>query len=158
PSSFWQPENHASRRAALVMRAQILTALRAFFAAREFIEVETPALQVSPGMEPHIGSLGVDLAEPFGAARQRLHLHTSPELAMKKLRAAGETRIFQTAHCWRDGERSPLHHPEFTMLEWYRADESYESLMADCAALLSAAAWAVDAHAFRHAGRACNPF
>ncbi len=158
PSAFWQPENHTSRRPTLLMRGKILAALRAFFSAREFIEVETPALQVSPGMEPHIGSLGVDLAEPFGTARQRLYLHTSPEFAMKKLLAAGEKRIFQIAHCWRDGERSPLHHPEFTMLEWYRAEEGYEALMADCGALLSASAWAIDAHAFRHAGRECNPF
>jgi lysyl-tRNA synthetase class 2 len=140
------------------MRAKMLAALRAFFATRDFIEVETSALQVSPGMEPHIGALVVDLAEPFGAARQRLYLHTSPEFAMKKLLAAGERRIFQIARCWRDGERSPLHHPEFTMLEWYRAEESYETLMADCAALLSAAAWAVDIHVFRHGDRACNPF
>src|SRR5579883_2703808 len=105
---FWRPDSHAKRRPILAMRARILAALRTFFAARDFIEVETPALQMSPGMEPHIGALGVDLAEPFGQARQRLYLHTSPEFAMKKLLAAGERRIFQIAHCWRDGERSPL--------------------------------------------------
>jgi lysyl-tRNA synthetase class 2 len=155
---MWQPEVHAHRRAALLMRAKILAALRAFFAARDFIEVDTPALQVSPGMEPHIGALGTDLSEPFGAARRRLYLHTSPEFAMKKLLAAGERRIYQIAHCWRDGERSPLHHPEFTMLEWYRAGEGYEALMDDCAALLAAAVWAVDEHALKRGDQICNPF
>ncbi len=140
------------------MRAQILGALRVFFAARDFIEVETPALQVSPGLEPHIGSLDVDLTEPFGTARQTLYLHTSPEFTMKKLLAAGERRIYQVTHCWRDGERSPRHHPEFTMLEWYRAEETYQALMADCAALLAAAAWAVDVRVFRHGAQECNPF
>jgi lysyl-tRNA synthetase class 2 len=156
--SFWHPENHAQRRPALLMRAKILAALRVFFAARDFVEVETPALQVSPGMEPHIGSLGVELAEPFGTTRQTLYLHTSPEFAMKKLLAAGEKRVYQIAHCWRDGERSPLHHPEFTMLEWYRSEESYETLMADCAALLAAACWAVDGRVLTFGRQECNPF
>jgi len=155
---WWRPDSHAARRPALLARARLLAGLRDFFAARGFIEVETPALQISPGMEPHIGALAVELAEPFGAARRRLHLHTSPEFAMKKLLAAGEGRIFQIAHCWRDGERSALHHPEFTMLEWYRANEGTAALMADCAALLAAACWAVDTHALKHAGRECNPF
>ena len=155
---WWRPEAHAARREALLARAKILTALRAFFAARDFLEVETPALQVSPGMEPHIGALATELGEPFGAVKRRLYLHTSPEFAMKKLLAAGEKRIFQIAHCWRDGERSPLHHPEFTMLEWYRVEEGADALMVDCAALLSAAAWAIDAIAFRRGEIVCNPF
>jgi len=154
----WQPEAHARRRPALLTRAKILAALRMFFAERDFVEVETPALQVSPGMEPHIGALATELAEPFAAARQQLYLHTSPEFAMKKLLAAGEARIYQIAHCWRDGERSALHHPEFTMLEWYRAGANYEALMADCAALLAAAAWAVDEHSLRRDEHQCNPF
>ena len=155
---WWRPETHALRRPALLARANILAALRTFFAARDFVEVETPALQVSPGMEPHIGALATELGEPFGTARHRLYLHTSPEFTMKKLLAAGERRIFQFAKCWRDGERSPIHHPEFTMLEWYRAEEGTDALVADCAALLSAAAWAVDATGFKHRDLACNPF
>ena len=77
---------------------------------------------------------------------------------MKKLLAAGETRIYQIAHCWRDRERSPLHSPEFTMLEWYRSEQGAEALMADCVALLAAAAWAVDAIALRRGDTVCNPF
>jgi lysyl-tRNA synthetase class 2 len=155
---WWRPEIHAARRPALLARARILAAVRSFFAARDFVEVETPALQVSPGMEPHIGALATELGEPFGTARHRLFLHTSPEFTMKKLLAAGERRIFQLAHCWRDGERSPIHHPEFTMLEWYRAEEGVEALMADCAALLAATAWAIDETSFRHRDIRCNPF
>jgi len=155
---WWNSEAHAARRPTLLARAKILAAMREFFAARDFVEVETPGLQVSPGMEPHIGALATQLAEPFGTSRQRLYLHTSPEFAMKKLLAAGEKRIYQIAHCWRDGERSPLHHPEFTMLEWYRTAEGTDALMTDCAALLAAAAWAVDTHAFRRGAVECNPF
>ena len=155
---WWNPEAHAARRERLLARARILAASRAFFAARGFVEVETPALQVSPGMEPHIAALATTLAEPFGTGKQTLYLHTSPEFAMKKLLAAGERRIFQFAHCWRDGERSPLHHPEFTMLEWYRAGEGTDALVEDCAALLAAAAWAIDIHALTRSDLSCSPF
>ena len=154
---WWRPDAHAARRPALLMRARILGALRGWFAAHGFVEVETPALQASPGMEPHIAALATELSEPFGAERSRLYLHTSPEFAMKKLLAAGERRIFQIAHCWRDRERSSLHHPEFTMLEWYRVEEGVEALMEDCAALLATAATAAGAASFRRGGRACDP-
>ena len=89
--------------------------------------------------------------------RGRLYLHTSPEFACKKLLAAGETRLFTFAHVFRNRERGPLHHPEFTMLEWYRADEPYEALMEDCAEILgvAAAAGGVDVFAFR--GRKVDP-
>ena len=66
-----------------------------------------------------------------------MHLHTSPEFACKKLLAAGEPKIVTFARVFRNRERGPLHHPEFTLLEWYRANEPYETLMADCAALLA---------------------
>src|SRR5690606_3358376 len=75
-----------------------------------------------------------------GEGQVTRHLHTSPEFAMKKLLVAGVPRLFQLARCFRNGERSRLHHPEFTMLEWYRAGASYRELMADCEALLRTAA------------------
>jgi lysyl-tRNA synthetase class 2 len=155
---WWRPDTFASRRGALLARARILSSLRARFAEWGFTEVETPCLQVSPGMEPHIMALSVDLAEPLAGGSHRLYLHTSPEFTMKKLLVAGMERIFQFARVWRDGERSATHHPEFTMLEWYRAGEGYERLMQDCAQLMRDAAQAAGATEFRRGARRCDPF
>jgi elongation factor P--(R)-beta-lysine ligase len=155
---WWRPDDFARRRPALELRARVTVAIRDFFAARGFVEVETPALQVSPGMEPHTMALSTELSEPLGGGSRRLFLHTSPEFAMKKLLIAGVPRLYQLARVWRDGERSPLHHPEFTLLEWYRAGASYEELMADCAELLRAAASAAGVAELRHGGLRCDPF
>ncbi len=127
---------HADRRPFLVARARIAAALRAWFAAQDFIEVETATLQVSPGNETHLHGFATELIGSAGE-RNALYLRTSPEFACKKLLAAGEERIFDFARVFRNRERTALHHPEFTLLEWYRANEGYERLMADCAALLA---------------------
>lgn len=155
--AWWHPEVLARRQPALEMRAKALAAIRAFFAERGFVEVETPALQVSPGMEPHLMALPVELNEPSGQGRRRLYLHTSPEFAMKKLLAGGVKRLFQVARVWRDRERSPVHHPEFTMLEWYRAHAAYEALMEDCEGLLKATAKAAGVKELRQGERRCDP-
>ena len=131
-------------------------ALRQWFAGQGFVEVETPILQVSPGNETHLHAFATDLVAP-GGARARMHLHTSPEFSCKKLLAAGERKIFTFARVFRNRERGALHHPEFTMLEWYRAGESYEALMADCAALLAEAAKAAGVSEWRFKDRACDP-
>ncbi len=154
---WWHPDIFARRKPVLELRARTLTAVRAFFAEQGFIEVETPCLQVSPGMEPHLMALATELSGPAGRGRRRLYLHTSPEFAMKKLLVAGAERIYQIAHVWRDGERAHLHHPEFTLLEWYRAHVSYETLMEDCEGLLRAAASAAAMTELRHGGRRCDP-
>ncbi len=91
------------------------------FRGAGFVEVDTPALQVSPGLEPHLKAFATELHDPRDGRTLRRYLHTSPEFAMKKLLAAGMPRIWQLAHVFRDGERSATHHPEFSMLEWYRA-------------------------------------
>ena len=137
-SPWWSPASHAERRPYLAARGRITAALRRWFEEGGFTEVETPILQVSPGVEAHLHALGVELRGPDGA-RAGMYLHTSPEFACKKLLAAGERRIVTFARCFRDRERSALHSPEFTMLEWYRAGEPYEALMEDCAALLRVA-------------------
>ena len=90
--------------------------------------------------------------------RRQLYLRTSPEFACKKLLAAGETRIFDFARVFRNRERGALHHPEFTMLEWYRANEPYEALMDDCAALMAEAARAAGAKQFTFRGKTVDPF
>lgn len=148
---------HADRRPLLLARARIAAAVRQWFAGQGFVEVETPALQLSPGNETHLHALATDLIGPDGA-RARRYLRTSPEFAAKKLLAAGEPRLFEFARVFRNRERGPLHHPEFTMLEWYRANEDYEMLMEDCAALLPVVAGAAGASQFRYRGRAIDPF
>src|SRR2546423_12677031 len=131
--------NHADRRPFLIARMRIAAALREHFTAHGFTEVETAALTISPGNETHLHAFETDVVAP-GGARARRYLRTSPEFACKKLLAAGERRIFEFARSFRNRERGPLHHPEFTLVEWYRVDASYELLMDDCAAILALAA------------------
>jgi lysyl-tRNA synthetase class 2 len=154
---WWRPDRFAQRRARLEARGRIVDATRAFFRDRGFVEVDTPALQVSPGLEPHLVAFRTELRAPGAAHRRELYLHTSPEFAMKKLLAGGMQRIFQMARVFRNAERSATHHPEFTMLEWYRANAGYEALMDDCDGLVSAAAAAAGATTFCWSGRSCDP-
>jgi lysyl-tRNA synthetase class 2 len=133
---WWRPDRFALRRAMLEKRGRILGAARSFFADRGFVEVDTPALQVSPGLEPHLRAFATELHDPQQGQATLRYLHTSPEFAMKKLLVAGMPRIWQLAHVFRDGERSATHHPEFSMLEWYRVGASYRDLMEECAALV----------------------
>ena len=142
---WWHPESLARRRPFLAARGAVQDAVLAHFRAEGFIQVDTPALQKSPGLERHIRPLGTRLRGPLddpragaGEGRPR-YLHTSPEFAMKKLLAGGLAQIVQLCHVWRDGEHGPLHRPEFTMLEWYRAHAGYETLIADCGAILRVA-------------------
>ncbi|HEX2134442.1 MAG TPA: EF-P lysine aminoacylase EpmA [Microvirga sp.] len=151
------PHVHADRRPFLLTRNRITAALRGFFAARGFVEAETAALQVSPGNEAHLHAFATEAVAPDGA-RQRLYLHTSPEFACKKLLAAGEARIACFARVYRNRERGPLHHPEFTMLEWYRAHEGYESLMRDAAEILALAAETAGTRVLIYRGRTADPF
>jgi lysyl-tRNA synthetase class 2 len=148
----WRPDALARRRANLEMRGRILTAVRAFFAENGFVEVDTPALQVSPGLEPHLKAFGTVLHDPDSATAVPRYLHTSPEFAMKKLLAGGMQRIWQLAHVFRDGERGATHHPEFSMIEWYRAGATYRDIMADCEALLRSVQHAAGIDAFRWRG------
>jgi lysyl-tRNA synthetase class 2 len=156
-SPWWRPDIHADRRPFLLARNGITRAIRRWFEDEGFVEVEAAALQVSPGNEAHLHAFATEAVTTAGA-RTRLYLHTSPEFACKKLLAAGERRIFDFARVWRNRERGPLHHPEFTMLEWYRADAPYEVLMADCARLMALAAETAGAGAFSYRGRTADPF
>ena len=139
PSPWWDRDRHRDRRPGLLLRGRIKAAVRAWFAAQGFVEIEAGALQASPGNETHLHAFATDL-EGTDLERRRLYLHTSPEFAMKKLLAAGEDKIFTFAHVYRNRERGALHAPEFTMLEWYRTGVPYETLWEDCAAILSIAA------------------
>ena len=154
---FWRPDIHADRRPALMARGRIKAALRRWLEARDFVEVEAAILQVSPGNETHLHGFGTTLIDNAGGAHP-YYLHTSPEFAAKKLLAAGEARIFDFARVFRNRERTALHHPEFTMLEWYRVGEDYEALMQDCAALLGEAARAAGVERLRWRGAEVDPF
>jgi elongation factor P--(R)-beta-lysine ligase len=151
------PSRHADRRPFLIGRARILAAWRAWFAQQGFIEAEPGILQVSPGNEAHISGFATEILAPDGAARQ-LYLHASPEFALKKLLAAGEERLFALSRVFRNRERGALHHPEFTMLEWYRTHTPYDTLIADCEALARAAAGAMGTSLLHWRGATCDPF
>jgi lysyl-tRNA synthetase class 2 len=133
----WRPDRLERRLPYLQARARIQAAMRQWFAAEGFVEVETPILQAAPGAEVHLTGFATEWELPDGEGLERW-LHSSPEFAMKKLLAGGMPRIFQFARVFRNAEGSALHHPEFTMLEWYRAGTGYETIMADCRALLAA--------------------
>jgi lysyl-tRNA synthetase class 2 len=156
PSPWWDRDRHADRRPALIQRGRIKAAARAWFEGQGFTEVECGALAVSPGNEAHLHAFATDLIET-GGARRTLYLHTSPEFASKKLLAAGETRIFDFARVFRNRERGPSHAPEFTMLEWYRANEDYDTVIADSVALVRLAAETTGVAQFEHRGRICDP-
>ena len=155
-SPIWDPKVHADRRPALLARGRVVGALRAWFAAADFVEVETGALQVSPGNEMHLHAFATTLVATEGTASP-LYLRTSPEFACKKLLAAGERRIVEFAKVFRNRERGALHAPEFTLIEWYRAGEPYQALMADCAAILAQAAQAAATKQFSFRGRVADP-
>jgi lysyl-tRNA synthetase class 2 len=106
--------------AALRKRAEVAATVRACFGARGYLEVETPALVPSPGLDLHLDAFAV---EDIG------WLGTSPEYQMKRLLAGGMPRIFQLGRCYRRAEVGSRHNPEFTMLEWYRAWATMEELM-----------------------------
>ncbi len=157
PATWWRPERHGARRSRLVTRNVLTRAVRDWFAGEDFIEVETAALQISPGNEAHLHAFGTEIIGPDGG-RAPLYLRTSPEFACKKLLAAGERRIFDLARVWRNRERGALHAPEFTMLEWYRAGDPYEALMDDCAALLALAARVAGRERLLFRSLECDPF
>lgn len=120
---LWQP---SATMAALRQRAQVAAQVRAFFAARDVLEVHTPVWASHTVTDPHV--------DPVVAADG--YLQTSPEYAMKRLLAAGAPSIYQLGPAFRAGESGRLHHPEFTMLEWYRLGFDDAALMAELAELV----------------------
>jgi len=154
---WWEPEHHADRRPLLLTRGRIKAALRGFFEAEGFTEVECGALVASPGNETHLHAFATERIGSDGLAHAAF-LHTSPEFAAKKLLAAGETKIFEFARVFRNREGGRLHAAEFTMLEWYRAGAPYETVIEDALALARRAAQIAGTGCLRHRARACDPF
>ncbi|MEO6696565.1 MAG: EF-P lysine aminoacylase EpmA, partial [Gammaproteobacteria bacterium] len=147
----WRP---TTTRETLEARAKILAAIRAFFAARGVLEVETPILSSTAATAPHLDSFrthylgptapvapgfqpSAALALPCAAQGLELYLHTSPEFAMKRLLAAGSGPIYQICKVFRNGERGRMHNPEFTMLEWYRPGFDHHALMIEVEELIT---------------------
>src|SRR6266851_3983756 len=156
-SPWWSATRHADIRPFLAARSAITKAIRAWFDEQGFAEVETGILQVSPGNETHLHAPRTELTSATGALATR-YLRTSPEFACKKLLAAGEPKIFEFARVFRDRERGDLHLPEFTMLEWYRANASYDAVMADSIVVIAHAAQATGIGQFSFRGRSADPF
>ena len=155
-SPWWDPRIHEERRPFLLARNRVKAMLRRHFETLGFVEVESAVLQVSPGNETHLHAFATELVDDE-LRRSTRYLHTSPEFACKKLLAAGERRIFDFARVFRNRERSRTHSAEFTMLEWYRAQEPYEALMADCEAVLKLAAEACGCSEFSYRGATMDP-
>jgi len=156
-SPWWTPARHTDIRPFLAARGAITRAIRAWFDEQGFTEVETGILQVSPGNETHLHAPRTELVSADGG-RTTLYLRTSPEFACKKLLAAGETKIFEFARVFRDRERGDLHLPEFTMLEWYRANASYDAVMADSIVVIAHAAQATGIGRFSFRDKIADPF
>lgn len=154
---WWNPQIYADRRPILQARARIMAAHRTWLQAQGFTEVDPPALAISPGNEAHLHGFATQIIGNDGRPAP-LYLHTSPEFAMKKLLAAGETQIAAFSHVFRNRERGPLHSPEFTMLEWYRVGADYSVLMQDVAQLIALAAKAAGAAQLTYRARLCDPF
>src|SRR3981081_1210953 len=156
-SPWWSAKRHADIRPFLAARSAITRAIRAWFDSQGFCEVETGILQVSPGNETHLHAPRTDLVRTDGSRAAR-YLRTSPEFACKKLLAAGETRIFEFARVFRDRERGDLHLPEFTMLEWYRANATYDFAMADSIVVIAHAAQETGIGPSSFRGKVADPF
>jgi lysyl-tRNA synthetase class 2 len=154
---WWDPVHHRDRRSLLLTRNAAAARIREYFVSRDFLEIDPAAIQISPGNETHIHAVKVNLHRPDGSKMTR-YLHTSPEFAMKKLLAAGETRIFSLAHVFRDREEGPLHSCEFTLLEWYRTGPTYRQIIDDCVEIVRLAARAAGASVLRHRKSTADPF
>ena len=157
PETPWfSPPRHADKRGVLLARNAIIRSMRGWFESSGFLEVDAPALVVSPGNEAHLHAFRTTLVND-DASEEIRYLHTSPEFACKKLLAAGEKQIYSLGHVFRNRERTPTHAPEFTMLEWYRADAPYKDIIADSLALVALAAKQGGRQQFDWRGRYCDP-
>ncbi len=134
----------------LQRRAKVLKAIRAFFDEQDFIEVDTPVALTTVAPEVHIEAPRVVLNADGPQTR---YLQTSPELPMKRLLAQGAPLIYQIAPAFRDGDISPLHRPEFRILEWYRKDTGWQTLLGDCEGLIRSSAKALGIEELNYAGQ-----
>lgn len=129
----WQP---SARFEAIRLRARLNATLRAFFAARDVMEIETPVMSQAGNTDPNIASFSLEFGGHVDAGPRRRWLRTSPEFPLKRLLAAGLGDCYELGRVFRDGEAGGRHNPEFTMLEWYRVGWDHQQLIDECAELL----------------------
>ena len=146
--NWWKPEIYMKNAHVRQVRSAVIQTIRRYFDTRGFTAVDTPYLQPAPSDEVHL--------KCFQAGE--FYLHTSPELAMKKLLVAGEKKIYQICHAYRDEPVSDTHAPEFTMLEWYRTDTDYSAMMRDTINIVRQCAKKCGVQQLKHKGRTCDPF
>lgn len=157
-SKWWHPDNFMQKRTNLQKRGQVIKAIRGYFDDAGFDEVQTPVLQVCPTIDMHIHAFATDLQGVDLKVKKKLYLQTSPEFDMKKLLTAGMEQIYQICPVFRNAEGSKRHSPEFTMIEWYRANADYTDIMRDCEAVLQACAKAVNIKEYRYKDHVCDPY
>ena len=146
--NWWKPDLYMKNAPLRHTRGKVIQTIRNYFNRRGLVEVDTPTLQPAPSDEVHL--------KCFQAGN--FYLHTSPELAMKKLLVAGEKAIFQICHAYRDEPVSDTHSPEFTMLEWYRVGTDYRAMMKDTMNIVRACCKACGIKELKHNKRTCDPF
>ena len=156
-TKWWKPDIYMKHLDTRIRRQKIIQSIRSYFDAQDFLEVDTPALQISPGVEVHLKAFQTEFKNPLGG-RQEFYLHTSPELTMKKLVTAGLKKIYQIYHTYRNEGVSSSHSPEFTMLEWYRTGADYTQIMRDTEDIVRTAAKSCGVKILRHGDRTCDPF
>lgn len=153
---WWDRDIHAARRPGLLVRNRVQAVLRAWFDGEGFVEIDTAALQVSPGNETHLHAFATRIED--GDASAEMYLRTSPEFAAKKLLAAGETQIFEFAKAFRNRDRGPINAPEFTMLEWYRTGSAHAATMDDAIAIVRCAAEVAETRVLKSRWGEADPF
>ena len=156
-TKWWKPDIYMRHLDKRIARQKIIQSIRTFFDKQDFLEVDTPALQISPGVEVHLKAFQTQFDNPLGQ-KQEFYLHTSPELTMKKLITAGLPKIYQICHTYRNEGVSATHSPEFTMLEWYRTGADYTQIMQDTINIVRETAKSCRAKILRHGNRICDPF
>lgn len=156
--NWWNPEIFLKNSQNRHIRQTVIRAIRHFFEDELFDEVETPAIQVCPGMEVHLKAFETRLDSFFDASSAIRYLHTSPELSMKKLLVAGCDKIYQLCHTYRNEEDGQTHLPEFLMLEWYRCNTTYEQMMQDTIDIVRQATSACQKKELRFENRTSDPF
>jgi elongation factor P--(R)-beta-lysine ligase len=155
---WFEPAQFQDKVPVLRQRTRLIRAIRDFFIAQDFDEVETPILQTMPCADIHIHAFATELKDYNFQNLRALYLQTSPEFDMKKLLVAGLQNIFQICKVFRNCEGSTRHVAEFTMLEWYRSDRGYEDIMQDCEDLLRFCAKSLKLDFFQYQGCKSDPF